>query len=65
MQEKLTKTSNSLVDKKSILRLIGIFLSKLVSVIMKFMIMSLRIIKSLREKERDGIGGQRVSFQTY
>lgn len=46
-----------LSDKKSILQLLGIFLSKLISVIMKFMIMSLKAIKVL------SAGGQRVSFE--
>lgn len=46
-----------LSDKKSILHLLGIFLSKLISVIMKFMTMPLKAIKVL------SAGDQRVSFE--
>lgn len=45
--------------KKSILQLLGTFLSKLISVIMKFMIMSLKAIKGL------SAGGQSVSFEIH
>lgn len=55
-----------LSDKKSILQLINRHISFQPNFCYhKIYDMSLRTIKSLREKEIDGTGGQRVSFETH